>query len=71
MKVKKKCKCGRIFYDTDDNEKCPICTNKRNVKLSGIAVVAIAVGTVVKNHSKEIKDVAKKVGKAVIKIAKK
>ena len=71
MKVKKVCKCGRVFYDTENNRKCPTCVMKRNVKVSRVAVGAIAVGAVVKKHSKEIKEVAKKVGDVVIKLANK
>lgn len=71
MKVKKKCKCGRIFYDTEDNKKCPACLMKRNIKVGGVVVGAITVGTVVKKHGKQITNVAKKVGGVVIKIANK
>lgn len=71
MKTKKVCKCGRIFYDTEDNKKCPTCLMKRHVKVGSVAVGAIAVGTVVKNHGKQITNVAKKVGDVVIKLANK
>ncbi len=71
IKVKKVCKCGRIFYDTGDNKKCPTCVMKRNVKISGITLGTLTLGTFARKHIIEIKSVAKKVGDIIIKIAKK
>ena len=71
MKIKKVCKCGRIFYDTEDNKKCPCCRMKKNVKVGTIGIGVLAIGATAKKHSKAIKKVAKTVGDVVLKIAKK
>lgn len=68
MKIKKQCKCGRIFYDTDNKKKCPLCAEKNMKKFMEYGTIAIGGAglgySIGKNKGIVIK-VAKTIGKAI------
>lgn len=53
-KIKKICKCGRIFIDTEDNKLCPICANKKHKIMGFVGIGGITLGVAFKRHKKNI-----------------